>query len=126
MKNLRELILQKMEEKNYTNRDMSIICDVSMRRFVDIKNGKVTNIDLSTLVKICEGAGISYIDVFEFKDMEVFDRAIRGFVLTDGKEKYKLHRVSTTPPAKITLKMRAPYRFVSQKYFSACGSLTFI
>ncbi len=64
MKNLRELILKKMEEENYTIARFSDECGVSEREICKIKNGQASNIQFDTLVKICENSGIHYEDIF--------------------------------------------------------------
>lgn len=67
MKNLRELILRKMEEGNYTVARFADECGVSGREISKIKNGEAKNIRFDVLVKICENSGISYVDIFESK-----------------------------------------------------------
>lgn len=91
MKNLSDLILKKMEEENYTIAKFADICDVSERQISDIKNRRVKNIELKTLVKICESHGISYVDVFGCKaDLENQKRILSSFVLTNGNDNYVL------------------------------------
>lgn len=68
MKNLRELILRKMEEGNYTVARFADKCEVSEREISKIKNGEAKNIRFDVLVKICENSGISYVDIFELKE----------------------------------------------------------
>lgn len=91
MKNLSDLILKKMEEGNYTIARFANECGVSERKISDIKNRKVKNIELKTLVNICEAHGISYADVFGCKsDLENQKRILSKFVLTNGNDNYVL------------------------------------
>lgn len=91
MENLSNLILKKMEEGNYTIARFADECGVSERKISDIKNRKTSNIELKTLVKICEAHDISYADVFGCKmDLEAQKKILSKFVLTDGSENYIL------------------------------------
>lgn len=91
MENLSNLILKKMEEENCTIARFADECGVSERKISDIKNRKVNNIELKTLVKICEAHDISYADVFGCRiDLESQKRIMSKFVLTNGCENYIL------------------------------------
>lgn len=91
MENLSNLILKKMEEENYTIARFADECGVSERKISDIKNRKANNIELKTLVKICESHDISYADVFGCKiDLETQKNILSKFVSTDGNENYIL------------------------------------
>lgn len=93
MKNLRELILKKMEEGNYTISRFADECGVSEREISSIKNGEAYNIRFDTLVKICENSGISYLDVLELKDETYsifFNREMEKSFLIHNGEKYRI------------------------------------
>lgn len=93
LRNLRDLVLEKMGEGNYTIMEFSVKCDVSYQELCNIKNGKSHNPMFETVVKICENAGISYADVFdcheEFNEKST-QEIVSRFHLTDGDQKYKL------------------------------------
>ncbi len=72
MKNLRELILEKMEEGNYTISRFADECGVSEREISKIKNGEAKNIKCDTLIKICQNADISYENVLGGANQKVF------------------------------------------------------
>ena len=87
---LSDLILSEMELKCCTIREMAIMCDVSEREISAIKNRNKHDIKLSTIEKICENTNITYEDIFNIKDIEIFEKMIGGLYLTDGKNKYFL------------------------------------
>lgn len=93
MKNLREELLKKMGEENITLTELSIRCDVSCRRMSDIVNGEARNISFSTFVSICENADLSYINIFGISNKALFEAELKTLVVTDGKNRYKLHKV---------------------------------
>lgn len=84
LKNLRNELLKKMEENNWNITQLSIICDISYHGMCNIVNGTSKDINLATFEKICKNAGISYADVFQIKDLEMFNKMIKDFFLTDG------------------------------------------
>ena len=54
LENLRCLILKEMETNNWSLAETAIQCDISTRRLSDIVRGEAKDINLSTLIKICD------------------------------------------------------------------------
>lgn len=93
MKNLRNLVLEKMENGNYTISSFADKCGVSKREISMIKNGEANGIRFDTFVKICEKSGISYFDVLELKEETCsifFKKEIEKTFLIHNGEKYKI------------------------------------
>lgn len=80
------MILSEMESKNYTTKEMAIVCDISEREMAALKNREKADLKLSTLVKICENTSINFEEIFEFNDKKVFYEIIKKFYLTDGSD----------------------------------------
>lgn len=96
LRNLSELILKRMETGNYTISRFADECGVSARKISDIKNRKVKNIKLETLVKICETHQFSYIDIFDCQDeseQKLIESVILNFFLTDGRSKFIISKI---------------------------------
>lgn len=95
LENLSNLILQEMESKNYTILEFAVKCGVSPRKISDIKNRKVNNISLKTLIKICETYHFSYADIFDCWnqiDEEIINSILSKFILTNGNSRYLLKK----------------------------------
>lgn len=90
LKNLRNELLKKMEENDLNITQLSIICDISYHGMCNIVNGTSNDINLATFEKICENADISYADIFQITDLEIFEKMIKDFFLTDGNIKFQL------------------------------------
>lgn len=91
--NLSELILKKISEKNYTVTLFARECGISRKKVSDIINRNVSEIKLSTLVKICETHDIPYWEVFkcgEAAGENGLDSIFSSIVLTDGHGTYAL------------------------------------
>lgn len=58
LEKIRDLLLDEMREKEYDIIDLSVKCDISYNRIRNILYGNVTDIKLSTLIKICKSLGI--------------------------------------------------------------------
>lgn len=86
------MVIKRIDEMNCTIEEFSIICDISSREISNIKNRTAKDIKFNTFVKLCENAGISYIDIFGYNDRELVDREIQKFILTDGEQKYSICR----------------------------------
>lgn len=54
LENLRCLILKEMDTNNWGLAETAIQCDISTRRLSDIVRDKAKDINLSTLIKICD------------------------------------------------------------------------
>lgn len=93
LKNLRNALLEKMENDDLTLTEMSIKCNISNRRLSDIISGKAKDIYLSTLVKICKNAHISYISILEINCSEISDEILKEFTLTNGTMQYALKNI---------------------------------
>lgn len=95
LKRLRELMLKKIEEKNFTIAEFADKCNVSQREISRIKNGEAKNIRFDVFVKICENSGIPYIDIFEYQPQNLTkDNLMSKYILTDGKITYKLKKLN--------------------------------
>lgn len=92
LKNLSKLILQKIEEGNYTITrfaDEAGVCSKTISNILSMKS----SVTLDIAEKICEVHEISWIDVLglqEELDKKTLDRIMLEFVLTDGKNNYKI------------------------------------
>ena len=83
---LSEELLKKMRENDWSISHLSAVCNVSYHGIYNIINGNVSDINMSTFIKICENAHISY-------DNELLEREMRKFNLTNGKMKFVLQKV---------------------------------
>ena len=63
---LSEILLKQMWDSNRTIEEMARICDISTRKYCEIIYKEKKGLRLSTLLSVCENAGISYSDVFNF------------------------------------------------------------
>ena len=92
LKNLSELVLRKIEEGNYTITrfaDEAGVCSKTINNILSLK----TSVTLDIAEKICEVHQISWVDVLglqEELDKKTLDRVMSDFVLTDGKNNYKI------------------------------------
>lgn len=92
LKNLSELILKRMGERKYTMIRFADEAGVSVRTMNNIMNKK-TSITFEVVEKICDAHGFSLVDVFGLQqelDKKALDRIMSEFVLTDGKNNYKI------------------------------------
>lgn len=90
---LRNLIVHKMTENNYTLEKTAEICDISYRQLCNILYGKSEDIYLSTFSKICESLNISYVNIFDRyseTEEEVFNRKIKELSISVGNKQYYL------------------------------------
>ena len=92
IENLRKSLLLKMESDGCTLAEMSIKCDISVRRLSDIICGKTKNMYLDTFVKICKNNRIPLADVLEIDDSEIFENRLKRLIISDEKNKYKLQK----------------------------------
>lgn len=86
-------LVKKMNENNWSITQLSIICNISYHGMYNIVNQNVSDINLSTFIKICENAHISYADIFDMDNNELLEREMRKFNLTNGKMKFVLQKV---------------------------------
>ncbi len=92
LKNLSELVLEKIEKGHYTITRFADEAGVSARTVNNILSRK-SHITFEIAEKICEAHDISLIDVLglqEELDKKTLDRVMSDFVLTDGKNNYKI------------------------------------
>lgn len=80
---LADLMLLKLEEKNYSYTRFANKCKISRNEIDAIVSRKKNDIKLSTFVKICENLDISYSDIFDF-DERNFPSSIT--ISIDGQE----------------------------------------
>lgn len=90
---LSEELLKKMRENDWSISHLSAVCNVSYHGIYNIINGNVSDINMSTFIKICENTHISYADIFDIDDNELLEREMRKFNLTNGKMKFILQKV---------------------------------
>lgn len=83
-------LVKKMNQNNWSIIQLSMICNISYHGMYNIVNEKVSDINLSTFIKICENTHISYVDIFDIDDSELLEREMRKFNLTNGKLKFVL------------------------------------
>lgn len=86
-------LVKKMNQNNWSIMQLSMICNISYHGMYNIVNEKVSDINLSTFIKICENTHISYVDIFNIDDNELLEREMRKFNLTNGKLKFVLQKV---------------------------------
>lgn len=86
-------LVKKMNQNNWSIMQLSMICNISYHGMYNIVNEKVSDINLSTFIKICENTHISYVDIFDIDDSELLEREMRKFNLTNGKLKFVLQKV---------------------------------
>ena len=86
-------LVKKMNQNNWSIIQLSMICNISYHGMYNIVNEKVSDINLSTFIKICENTHISYADIFDINDNELLEREMRRFNLTNGKMKFILQKV---------------------------------
>lgn len=92
LKNLSELVLEKIEKGNYTITRFADEAGVSSRTINNVLSRK-SHVTFEIAEKICEAHNISLIDVLglqEELDKKTLDRIMSEFVLTDGKNNYKI------------------------------------
>ena len=87
---LNEELFKKMRENDWSITQLSTICNVSYHGIYNIINGNVSDINVSTLIKICESTHISYVDIYNIDDNELLEREMRKFNLSNGKMKFRL------------------------------------
>lgn len=81
-----------MDENRWSIAQLSAMCHISYHGMYNIVNEKVSDINLSTFIKICENTHISYVDIFNIDDNELLEREMRKFNLSNGKMKFKLQK----------------------------------
>ena len=86
-------LVKKMNQNNWSIIQLSMICNISYHGMYNMVNEKVSDINLSTFIKICENTHISYVDIFDIDDSELLEREMRKFNLTNGKLKFVLQKV---------------------------------
>lgn len=86
-------LVKKMNQNNWSIMQLSMICNISYHGMYNIVNEKVSDINFSTFIKICENTHISYADIFDIDDNELLEREMRKFNLTNGKMKFVLQKV---------------------------------
>lgn len=93
LRRLRQELIKKMNENHWTITQLSIICDISYHSMCNIVNGNMKDINFSTFVKICDNTQISYIDIFDISNQELFEKEICKYLLSDGHSKFRLKKV---------------------------------
>lgn len=91
MNRLADLILMDMEKRQCSATYFADACGVSKNEIGNITRRKKKDMNISTLLKICENSGISVEDVFGIECSEEF--VMENFVLTNGHEKYALKKL---------------------------------
>lgn len=86
-------LVKKMNQNNWSIMQLSMICNISYHGMYNIVNEKVSDINLSTFIKICENTHISYVDIFDINNIEFLEREMRKFCITNGKMTFKLEKV---------------------------------
>lgn len=82
LENLKIEIYRQISKNNYSLKRFAIICEISYENLLDILYGKRSDIRLSTLLKICDNAGI---DILNVLDIEIPEK-IRISVKSGGIE----------------------------------------
>ena len=90
---LSEELLKKMRENDWSHSHLYSVCNFAYHGNYNIINVNVSDINMSTFIKICENAHISYADIFDINDNELLEREMRKFNLTNGKMKFILQKV---------------------------------
>lgn len=75
-----------------TMMDFSLRCGISYKCLCDIIYKETKSIDCKTLIKICENSNISYSDLFEISDSDIFESMIKKINLQFAGEKYIIQK----------------------------------
>ncbi len=92
MNRIAELILAEMERKSCSAKCFAELCGINRDELGRIINRQKKDVRLSVVWKICENSEIRFSDIFEIECSEEFN--IENYILTNGKEKYTLKKLS--------------------------------
>ena len=92
MNRIAELLLAEMERKNCSAKCFAELCGVNRDELGRIIKRQKRDVRLSVIWKICENSEIRFSDIFEIECSEEF--YIDNYILTNGKEKYTLKKLS--------------------------------
>lgn len=93
MERLADLILLDMERRHCSATYFADVCGISKNEIVNITNRKKKDIYVSTLLKICEGSGISANDVLGLEESFNSEKVAMEIVLEIGRNKYRLKKI---------------------------------
>lgn len=86
------LILLEMERRKCSATYFADICGVSRNEIGAIISKKKRDLKMSTVIKICRGAGLCPADIFSDSKDVPFETALRQYRLTNGKNEYFIHK----------------------------------
>lgn len=66
IKNLSDILLEKMGENELTTKEMAKKCGISHRKFCEIIYREKKGMNLDTLITVCENTGVSSSDILWF------------------------------------------------------------
>lgn len=90
MENLRRKIGEELSKKSYTMSAFSEKCGISEECLHGILYRRTRSADCETIIKICENSEISYADLFDISENEIFKKMLKNFCFTDGENEYSL------------------------------------
>lgn len=93
LKNLRDELWKVINSRDMNLTEFSVYCGISYENLHQILNSKKKDMQLSTLISICENANISYAEIFEITNSEIFEHEILKMILSDGKKNYRITRI---------------------------------
>lgn len=89
LKNLSNLISAEICRIDCTYSYFADKCGLSRDEIRKIVNLSKKDINVSTILKICENSEISILDIFQCSDIDIFERMLRKFVFTNGEKSYQ-------------------------------------
>lgn len=92
MNRLADLILAEMKRTKRSAKCFAELCGVNRNTLGDVINRKGPDVKLSFIWNICENSEIRISDIFEIECAEEF--SLENYVLTNGKEKYAIKKLS--------------------------------
>lgn len=90
LNNLADSVLAEIGKMNCTYSYFADFCGISRNEISDIVSRRKNDLRLSTLHKICKNTEVSYVDIFEYSNSEIFKKMIKNYYFTDGNNTYFL------------------------------------
>lgn len=88
LEKLADLIILETEQLGCTYSFFADVCNISRNEIGNIVRRKRKDIKLSTILKICKHSNITFPDIFDYSDKDVFEKMIKDFCFTSGNDTY--------------------------------------
>lgn len=92
MNRLADLILLEMERRSCSATYFSDVCGISKNGLNNILRRKTKDINVSTILKICENSELTLEKIFDIQEKPLKE-IMSEFILTNGKEKFCINNV---------------------------------